>query len=189
MEISVGKKIFELRRSKNITQEKLAAELGVSVAAVSKWETGNSMPDILMLCSIADYFDVTTDELLGRNKNKKKVIIVDDVEFIRDSLKRILSENGCEVIGEARDGNELLYMLRTRKTDLIFLDINMPGMDGMTAMNHIVKDYSGIKVIMCSAVTDKSIIDSAMASGAAAYVTKPFLPEAIRQAVLDSVRV
>lgn len=45
----------------------------VSVAAVSKWETGNSIPDILMLCSIADFFDVSTDELLGRTKNKKRL--------------------------------------------------------------------------------------------------------------------
>lgn len=189
MEIAVGKKISELRKSKNITQEKLAAELGVSVAAVSKWETGNSIPDILMLCSIADFFDVTTDELLGRNKNKKKVIVVDDVEFIRDSLKRILSESGCEVVGEAKDGKELLNMLKTKKVNLVFLDINMPVMDGLTALKQIVKDYPSIKVIMCSAMKEEATIDSAMAMGAAVYVTKPFLPEVIIQAVHEAVCV
>ncbi len=187
MEIEVGKKISELRRNKNITQEKLAAELGVSVAAVSKWETGNSLPDILMLCSIADFFDITTDELLGRNKNKRKVIVVDDVEFMRTSLKAILAENGCEVVGEAKEGKELLLMLKTIKTDLIFLDINMPGIDGLTALKHISKDYPSIKVIMCSAVKEEATIASAVAMGAVAYITKPFLPEAIVQAVTDSV--
>jgi two-component system, chemotaxis family, chemotaxis protein CheY len=187
MEIAVGKKISELRRNKNITQEKLAAELGVSVAAVSKWETGNSLPDILMLCSIADFFDITTDELLGRNKNKKKVIVVDDVEFIRTSLKAILTESGFEVVGEAKDGKELLNMLKTKKTDVIVLDINMSGMDGLTALKHIVKDYPSIKVIMCSAVAEEVTIAYAVEIGAAAYITKPFLPEAIVQAVADSV--
>lgn len=179
MNITVGRKIYELRKSKDITQEKLASEMGVSIAAVSKWETGNSIPDILMLCSIADFFDVSTDELLGRVKNKKKVIVVDDVEFVRVSLKKILSENGCEIIGEAIEGKELLNMLKKKKADLIFLDINMPGMDGMKTLEYIMKDYPNTKVIMCSAVKDKAVIDSAIALGAAAYVTKPFLPDAI----------
>lgn len=179
MNIMVGKKIYELRKNKDMTQEKLASEMGVSIAAVSKWETGNSIPDILMLCSIADFFNVSTDELLGRTKNKKKVIVVDDVEFVRDSLKRILSENGCEVIGEATEGKELLNMLKKKKADFIMLDINMPGMDGMMALQNIMKDYPNIKVIMCSAEADKEVIDSAIALGASGYITKPFLPDKI----------
>lgn len=179
MNITVGKKICELRKSKDMTQEKLASEMGVSIAAVSKWETGNSIPDILMLCSIADFFDISTDELLGRSKNKKKVIIVDDVQFIRDSLKNILSENGCEIMGEASEGKELLNILKKKKADLIILDINMPEMDGITVLEYVKKNYSTIKIIMCSAVTDKAIIDSAIALGASAYITKPFLPDAI----------
>lgn len=179
MNITVGKKICELRKNKDMTQEKLASEMGVSIAAVSKWETGNSIPDILMLCSIADFFDVSTDELLGRTKNKKKVIVVDDVEFVRDSLKKILSQNGCEVIGEATGGKELLNMLKNKKADLIILDIKMPEMDGLTALEYVMKEYPNIKVIMCSAVTDKAVIDSAIALGASGYITKPFLPDAI----------
>ena len=65
--MNLGKTILELRRKKNVTQEDLAAELGVTAAAVSKWENGYTLPDILMLCALADYFQVTTDELLGRN--------------------------------------------------------------------------------------------------------------------------
>ena len=179
MNITVGKNICELRKNKNMTQEKLASEMGVSIAAVSKWETGNSIPDILMLCSIADFFDVSTDELIGRTKNKKKVIVVDDVKFVRDSLKTILSENGCEVIGEAADGKELLNMLKKKKVELIILDIKMPEMDGLTVLEYVMKNYLNIKVIMCSAVTDKEIIDSAIALGASGYITKPFLPDAI----------
>ena len=64
--MNIGKQILELRRQKNITQEELAAELGVTAAAVSKWENGYTLPDILMLCALADYFEVTTDKLLGR---------------------------------------------------------------------------------------------------------------------------
>ena len=73
--MNIGKIILELRRQKNITQEELAAELGVTAAAVSKWENGYTLPDILMLCALADHFRVTTDELLGRNEQKKHAVI------------------------------------------------------------------------------------------------------------------
>ena len=64
--MNLGKTILELRKKKNVTQEDLAAELGVTAAAVSKWENGYTLPDVLMLCALADYFQVSTDALLGR---------------------------------------------------------------------------------------------------------------------------
>lgn len=74
--MNLGKTILELRKKKNVTQEDLAAELGVTAAAVSKWENGYTLPDVLMLCALADYFQVTTDELLGRNVSRKQAIVV-----------------------------------------------------------------------------------------------------------------
>ena len=74
--MNIGKQIYELRKQKNIKQEELAAELGVTAAAVSKWENGYTLPDILMLCALADFFEVTTDELLGRNRPTKKAMLV-----------------------------------------------------------------------------------------------------------------
>ena len=74
--MNIGNQISALRKTKNVTQEALAAELGVTAAAVSKWEKGYTLPDILMLCALADFFEVTTDELLGRNAVQKQAIIV-----------------------------------------------------------------------------------------------------------------
>ena len=73
--MNLGNKIQVLRKQKNVTQEELAAELGVTAAAVSKWENNYTMPDILMLCALADFFTVTTDELLGRFKQFKHAVI------------------------------------------------------------------------------------------------------------------
>ena len=73
--MNLGNKIQALRKQKNVTQEELAAELGVTAAAVSKWENNYTMPDILMLCALADFFAVTTDELLGRFKQFKHAVI------------------------------------------------------------------------------------------------------------------
>lgn len=89
-----GKKINELRKSKNITQDELAAELGVTAAAVSKWENGYTLPDILMLCALADYFQVTTDELLGRNVPIKYAVIAAETEELGQKIALLAKQEG-----------------------------------------------------------------------------------------------
>jgi transcriptional regulator with XRE-family HTH domain len=74
--MNIGRKILELRKQINITQEELASELGVTAAAVSKWENNYTLPDILMLGALADFFNVTTDELLDRNRQTQYAVIV-----------------------------------------------------------------------------------------------------------------
>lgn len=66
----LGNKIAELRKEKGMTQEALAKELGVSNQAVSKWESDQSCPDVLLLPQISDLFGITLDELFGRNYTK-----------------------------------------------------------------------------------------------------------------------
>jgi transcriptional regulator with XRE-family HTH domain len=63
--LQIGARIAEHRKKKGITQEELACHMGVSKPAVSKWESGQSYPDILLLPLIAAYFDITIDELVG----------------------------------------------------------------------------------------------------------------------------
>lgn len=90
--MNLGNKINELRRSRNITQEALAAELGVTAAAVSKWEKGYTLPDILMLCALADYFGVTTDELLGRSVTQKQAIVVAQTEELGQKIADLVAK-------------------------------------------------------------------------------------------------
>lgn len=90
--MNLGKTILALRKKKNVTQEELAAELGVTAAAVSKWEHDYTLPDVLMLCALADYFDVTTDELLGRCSNRKHAVIL--------AANSQLGEKMAELIGK-----------------------------------------------------------------------------------------
>lgn len=63
--LNIGENIFNLRRARKLTQEQLADFIGVTKASVSKWETGQSTPDILLLPRLAAYFDITVDELIG----------------------------------------------------------------------------------------------------------------------------
>ncbi|MBQ8332643.1 MAG: helix-turn-helix transcriptional regulator [Clostridia bacterium] len=71
MTIDIGNTIKNLRTKKGVTQKQLAAYLGITDAAVSRWENGTGYPDIEMLPSIASYFSVTADELLGINRDER----------------------------------------------------------------------------------------------------------------------
>ena len=70
MNLIIGTNIKSLRREKNVTQEQLAEAMGVTCAAVSKWERGESYPDITLLQPLAYYFGVSLDELMGYNREK-----------------------------------------------------------------------------------------------------------------------
>ena len=72
MNIYISENIKRLRREKNLTQEALADFIGISFQAVSKWECGDAYPDITLLPVIANYFNVTIDELLGNDKIKEE---------------------------------------------------------------------------------------------------------------------
>lgn len=76
MNIRMGEKIKSLRKARNLSQEALASQLGVSFQAVSKWENGASMPDVAMIPAIASFFRVSTDDLFDFNamENEKRVM-------------------------------------------------------------------------------------------------------------------
>ena len=176
--MNIGHKILMLRKQQNITQEKLAVEMGVSIAAVSKWETGNSMPDIVMLCALADFFKVTTDELLGRSK-MEEFIICDDASFVREALRNVIVKEGYRNIVLAENGKQLLDALKKRSPYAVFLDINLPDANGLDLLRNIKAQDAGIKVLMVTADTSEQTKNQAVDLGADAYITKPFLPEHI----------
>lgn len=176
--MDIGHKILMLRKQKNITQEKLAAEMGVSIAAVSKWETGNSMPDIVTLCALADFFEVTTDELLGRNK-MEEFVICDDVQVVREALRSIIVKEGYSNIILTENGKQFLDVLGKNLPYAVFLDINLPDADGLQLLRKVKAQDAGIKVIMVTADASEQTKNQAVELGADAYITKPFLPEHI----------
>ncbi|MBO5967596.1 MAG: helix-turn-helix transcriptional regulator [Clostridia bacterium] len=71
--VKVGRRIAQFRKKKNMTQFELADALGISFQAVSNWERGNSMPDISRLSELAELFDVSIDDILG----KKNQVVID----------------------------------------------------------------------------------------------------------------
>ena len=80
----IGFFLKELRKEKGITQEKFAEKLNVSGRTVSRWETGNNMPDIGLLIEIADFFDVSIPEII--NGERKSEIMNEEVKEVADKL-------------------------------------------------------------------------------------------------------
>ena len=83
-----GNRIKALRRKMNLTQEELAERLNVSFQTISKWETNASLPDVTMFPLLANFFNVTTDELLGVDLAKKQAKIDNVIDMIRFTIKR-----------------------------------------------------------------------------------------------------
>jgi transcriptional regulator with XRE-family HTH domain len=76
---TIGEKIAELRKARGMTQEELSSVIGVSPQSVSKWETGTTLPDILLLPVIADVFDVSIDALYGKTISKTTHYPLDEI--------------------------------------------------------------------------------------------------------------
>lgn len=126
----LGEKIKSLRKQKNISQEVFASYLGVSFQAVSKWETGSTLPDVTMIPAIASFFGVTTDELFDFNRfeaeKQVEAICREAYQYrVTDSAKseRILCEGLQRFPGNDIILNNLLYTLdyRTRAEEVIRL--------------------------------------------------------------------
>ena len=124
----LGRNILEFRKKKGITQEELAAELGVTAAAVSKWEKGYTLPDLLMLWALADYFAVTTDELLGRNEPRKQAIVVSEDEELGRKIADLAAGYGIHCRGFFTDYPAGLAFLAEHKQELqyMFTALNQP---------------------------------------------------------------
>ncbi|MBE6638345.1 MAG: helix-turn-helix transcriptional regulator [Ruminococcaceae bacterium] len=106
--LKIGKKIKGKRRERELTQEELANMLGVSKAAVSKWENDESFPDITMLPQIARLFHITMDELFDYTLEYKPMVIVNEYQFgfALDDVDRRILDHGtvklCEICKYSR---------------------------------------------------------------------------------------
>lgn len=121
--MNLGNTILRLRKEKGLTQEELAMEVGVSAQAVSKWENGNSLPDIYMLNTLADYFKVSTDELLSRKNYIKKVLAVVPSKNLLQKLKVLSREYGYIITSECNSYEEAVRMVNTENlpVDVVFV--------------------------------------------------------------------
>ncbi len=108
-----------------------------------------------------------------------RILVVDDSSIVRRNLKTILLRGGHHVVAEAENGMQAISEYERHNPDLITMDITMPLMDGVQAVKKIVNTYPQAKIIMVSAIDQKSMVLAALQNGAKHYILKPFDPEKV----------
>ena len=103
---------------------------------------------------------------------KLKTMVVDDDEHVRTFLVVLLRKVVSGPFLEARDGAEALEMYYREKPDLIFLDVNMPIMDGLEALTKFREEGIEVPIIMITSLATRRIVDEALQAGASNFVRK-----------------
>jgi two-component system, cell cycle response regulator DivK len=114
----------------------------------------------------------------------ERVLIVDDNRASRDLIRAILKPVRCEIV-EASHGQQALDLIQQERPDLVLLDIDMPGMDGITVVKRIRENQSlaGLPVVAVTAFAMEGDREKGMAAGFTAYLTKPVRVALLRQQV------
>ena len=114
-----------------------------------------------------------------------KVVIVDDEPIIVEGLSRLLpwEKYGCEVVGTAYNGNEGLEMIRKEKPDVLFSDIAMPGMDGLTMIAALRSEFPEMQISILTGYRDFDFCQRAMRLGVARFLLKPSNMEELEEAL------
>ena len=112
-----------------------------------------------------------------------RVLIVDDASYFRMRLKQMLEVLGHEVVGEASDGQKAIAVYTQVKPDLVTMDISMPEANGIEGVKGIIEKDPKAKIIMVSAMGQKTHVLDAMRFGAKHFILKPFQREVLEEVI------
>lgn len=105
---------------------------------------------------------------------KKQVLIVEDSLIIRDLLQKALEKCGCVVCAAAKNGKEGIELFKKHNPDIVFMDINMPIMDGTDAIKIIRETDTDVKIVVLSAMGDEEVLSQLKELGVLHFIKKPF---------------
>ncbi len=115
-----------------------------------------------------------------------KLLIVDDsnisVVILKGAIQKFASKLDLEIIGQAENGIQALEIFKKEMPDFVTMDVNMPEMDGLTALDEMMKLKPDVKVIIISGLSDKSTALDAMERGAVGFIQKPFTEDKLNAA-------
>ena len=122
--------------------------------------------------------------------NSYRVLVVDDSMFVTKQISQILSSEGFEIVGTAKDGQEGLekYKELFPNVDLVTMDITMPKMDGVTAMEKILEFDKEARIVMISALGKQDLVKKSLLLGAKNYIVKPLDRQKVLERVLTSLK-
>ena len=114
-----------------------------------------------------------------------KIMIVEDSSLMIAVISNFIKKEGKDYeIISAHSGEEAIKMYDEHNPNLVFMDIKMPGMDGITALEHIRKTDKNAKIVMCTSLKEPEQEERAKKAGCSGYIMKPFS----RQDILDAIK-
>ncbi len=118
-----------------------------------------------------------------------RILVVDDHPVVRDGLRGMLQgQPDLAVVGEAADGREALTAVRGHDPDVVLMDLNMPGMDGVEAIRRLAAEHPRVRVLVLTTYDDDLNIVRALESGAIGYLLKDVPREELFRAVRTAAR-
>jgi two-component system, NarL family, response regulator DegU len=112
-----------------------------------------------------------------------RLLLADDHRMLREGLRRSMSDQGFDIVGEARDGDEAIQLAEELEPDVILMDITMPEVDGVEATRHIRQSQPTVRVVMLTMHADQDVLAAAIRAGASGYLVKDCSTEEIASAV------
>lgn len=116
-------------------------------------------------------------------KTDIKVVIVDDSDFSRSIIRKMLTDEGIEIVGEANGAEAALQVIKSKKPNIVITDIVMPEVSGIELTERITKSYDDISVIVVSSLSQEHIVLEAIGAGASDFIAKPIQ----KQQLIDSL--
>ena len=128
--------------------------------------------DILKACALV--------ERCVRARLPNRVLVVDDSATVRSIVRKMMRASRFALETEETDeGATALDLVRSGRFDIVFLDCNMPGLDGFATLTEIKRSHPRVETVMMTATRDHSIAERARAAGAKGFLFKPFFPKDI----------
>ncbi|MBS1924805.1 MAG: response regulator transcription factor [Bacteroidetes bacterium] len=122
-------------------------------------------------------------------ENQIKIAIADDHKIFRDGIKMALSDKpNLKMLWEAEDGKDMIHKIGIKKPDVLLMDIRMPEIDGINAIQLIRKEHEDIRIIVLSMYDDQQMISKMMEMGANAFLPKTTDPQEIYEAIISCVK-
>jgi NarL family two-component system response regulator YdfI len=114
-----------------------------------------------------------------------RVLITDDHSIVREGLALILeTSDDIEVVGEAADGAESLRLVAEHAPDVVLMDLRMPGMDGLTAIEHLQRDHPQVAVVILTTYNEDDLMLRGLQAGAKGFLLK----DTPRETLLDTIQ-
>jgi two-component system chemotaxis response regulator CheY len=119
-------------------------------------------------------------------KRKVRVLLADDESHVRLFVKTVVASMGCEIVGEAADGKEALELFDKTSPDLVLLDINMPVMDGITALKELRRRSDKVAIVMLTSLASADVVEQTLGAGANYHLRKDLPVSELKQEIRDT---